>query len=67
MGTKKERIYGQGAPFKGVPQRFGGAVALTALPESATGLGSERSCTKRLQGSVEFIARDSGNNSGCVS
>jgi len=24
MGTKKGRIYGKGAPFKGVPQRFGG-------------------------------------------
>jgi len=27
MGTKKGRIYGKGAPFKGAPQRFGGEVA----------------------------------------
>jgi len=27
MGTKKERIYGKGAPFKGAPQRFGREVA----------------------------------------
>jgi len=27
MGTKKDRIYGKGAPFKGGAQRFGGAVA----------------------------------------
>jgi len=25
MGTKKVRIYGKGAPFKGAPQRFGGS------------------------------------------
>jgi len=24
MGTKKGRIYGKGAPFKGAPQRFVG-------------------------------------------
>jgi len=24
MGTKKGRIYGKGAPFKGSPQEFGG-------------------------------------------
>jgi len=24
MGTKKMRIYGKGAPFKGAPQRFAG-------------------------------------------
>jgi len=30
MGTKKGRIYGKGAPLKGAPQLFGGAVAQTA-------------------------------------
>jgi len=30
MGTKKGRIYGKGAPFKGAPQTFRGAVAQTA-------------------------------------
>jgi len=32
MGTKKGRIYGKGAPFKGVPQRFGVAVAPNGPP-----------------------------------
>jgi len=57
----------KGRHSRGCHRGLGGQLPLTALPESATGLGSERSCTKRLQGSVEFIARDSGNNSGCVS
>jgi len=30
MGTKKGRIYGKGAPFKGAPQRFGGQLPQTA-------------------------------------
>jgi len=32
MGTKKGRIYGKGAPFKGAPQRFGGTVAPNCPP-----------------------------------
>jgi len=36
MGTKKGRIYGKGAPFKGAPQSFGGEVASNCLPGSAT-------------------------------
>jgi len=34
MGTKKGRIYNKGAPFKGAPQRFGGAVAPNCPPPS---------------------------------
>jgi len=30
MGTKKGRIYGKGAPFKGTPQMFGGKLPQTA-------------------------------------
>jgi len=29
MGTKKGRLHGKSAPFKGAPQMFGGAVAQT--------------------------------------
>jgi len=36
MGTKKGRIYGKGAPFKGAPQRFGAQLPQTAPPGSAT-------------------------------
>jgi len=36
MGTKKGRIYDKEAPFKGVPQRFGWAVAPNCPPGSAT-------------------------------
>jgi len=36
MGTKKGSIYGKGAPFKGAPQRFRGAVAPSCPPGSAT-------------------------------
>jgi len=32
MGTKKGRIYGKGAPFKGAPQAFGGQLPQTAPP-----------------------------------
>jgi len=32
MGTKIGRIYGKGAPFKGAPQRFEGAVAINRPP-----------------------------------
>jgi len=32
MGTKKGCIYGKGAPFKGAPQTFGGAVAPNCPP-----------------------------------
>ena len=36
MGTKKGRIYGKGAPFKGVPQKFGGQLPQTVPPGSPT-------------------------------
>jgi len=29
MGTKKGRIYGEGAPFKGAPQTFAGGSSAT--------------------------------------
>jgi len=32
VGTKKERIYGKGAPFKEAPQAFGGEVAPNCPP-----------------------------------
>jgi len=32
MGTKKGRIYGKGAPFKGEPQKFGGEVVQNCRP-----------------------------------
>jgi len=40
QATKKGRIYGKGAPFKGAPQMGGGQFPQTAPPRSATGVNA---------------------------
>jgi len=56
MGTKKGRIYGKGAPFKGVPQTFEGEVAPNCPPGSATDfLSCKEKWTRKDAGNVTKI------------
>jgi len=53
MGTKQERIYGKGAPFKGAPQRFPGGSCPKLIPPYGSATAKDRREVSKKRAMVE--------------